>query len=193
LVLREALAGSPAPVIYHGDRTLPAASLWVGARNTVRQLRDADVPPGARLRFYEPDPLSLAVLAAAALSGGFHLELAEPGGDDAVLPTAVVLHGQAAGAGTPRITVSGIEGLHVPDGPNVTGPGITAVGVRRSSEELAQDVQSGLQRLGVPHSPQGHRPLGVHRCAMPHNLPSLVDDLLVPFVAAEFLVFQDLT
>lgn len=194
LLLREALAGSPAPVLYHGDRTLPAASLWVGARNTVRQLRDAGVPPGARLRLHEPDPLGLAVLAAAALSGGFHLELARPGAGNGSPPPAVVLNGQAACAGTAHVTISGLDGLQAPARPDVPGPGITAAGVRRSSEELAHDLMAGLERLAGPgtSAPAGHRPLGVHRCPMPRTLPALVDDLLLPLVAAEFLIFQHL-
>ena len=192
LLLREALVRSAAPVIYHGDRTLPAASLWVGARTTVRQLRDAGVPPGARLRLRGPDPIGLVVLATAALSGGFHLELARPGDGEDVPKIAVELHGREAPAGTPRVTVAGLDGLQVPDRPDVPGPGLTAAGAHLSSPELGWELLSRLRRLAGPGGADanGVRPLGVHRCPTPRTLPALVDDLLLPLVAAEFLVFS---
>lgn len=77
-VLHARLRGSSHPVLLDGDRTLPAASLWTGARRLTQHLRDLGLDRGDRVVLVADDDLTTAVALVAAVSSG--IALVQPGG-----------------------------------------------------------------------------------------------------------------
>ncbi|GLY33001.1 class I adenylate-forming enzyme family protein [Kineosporia sp. NBRC 101731] len=117
--LRQRLRGSSVPVILDGERTLPAASLWVSARRLVAGLRAAGLERNDRVLVCTNDDLVLAAAVVAGLTGGITMALLRPppGGITAdrmragaeAVDARLVVH-----ASSDQIEPSGHEGMLAP-------------------------------------------------------------------------------
>lgn len=199
-LLADRLRGSSAPVLLVGDRTLPAASLWVGARRLVAQLREVGNQPGAALVVCTDDDLALAVTVVASLTGGYCLHVLNGEGSPADRAGclgrhrdsgAVMLADRATAALVDGAVAVGIDGASgtIPAATTTAAAGLILDGEHLAAGDVAQLLAGHLARsfgASLLLDDRTSRPGGTVGSSQPWDRRDhLVGDLLVDLVAAE--------
>lgn len=199
-LLADRLRSSNAPVLLVGDRTLPAASLWVGARRLVAQLREVGNQEGSMLIVCTDDDLALAVTVVASLTGGYCLHVLSGEGSPADRggrlsrhrgSGAVMLADTAAATMVEGAVAVGIDGASgaLPAAATTAAAGLVLGGEHLAGDEVARLLADHLARsfgASLLLDDRTSRPGGTVGSSRPwDHKDHLVGDLLVDLVAVE--------